>query len=144
MPSSHTYPFTVNGSGRIYTFHSVGRRTLIKKVIFTAMRDGYFNVELRTEINGLLLPDTEVSNNGDAHAVLATVSLIVAHFLTAHPAIIVHIKGSDERRQRIYQQLLVEAEKEKPELKIFGLRQNGILEPLNTAMLYDACFVINL
>lgn len=67
------------------------------------MGEGYFNVELRTEINRLLLPDTEASNNGDARAVLTTVSLIIEDFLAAHPSTIVHIKGSDDRRQRIYQ-----------------------------------------
>lgn len=144
MAFKQTYPFSVDRSGLVYTFRSVGNETLTKKVIFTIMGDEYFNVELRTETSDGLLPDTEVSNNRDAHRVLATVASVIEDFLKNHSATIVHIKGSDDRRQRIYQHMLIKATSEKSTLQAFGVYTNGKLEPLKADILYDACFVINL
>lgn len=144
MLFKQAYPFSVDRSGLVYTLRSVGKETLTKKSHLHNYGDEYANVELRTETSDGLLPDTEVSNNGDAHRVLATVASIIEDFLKNHSATIVHIKGSDNRRQRIYQHMLIEATSEKSTLQAFGVYTNGKLEPLKADLLYDACFVISL
>lgn len=144
MLPHNVYSFWADASGRVYTFESIGRTRLTKKVIFTAIDSNYFNVELRTETDDDLLPDTEVSNNGDAYVVFATVAAIIEAFLEKHPATLVHLKGSDDRRQRIYQAMLMKAAEEKRKLGVFGIYTDGRLEPLKAGILYDACFVIKL
>ena len=76
--------------------------------------------------------------------VLATVALIIENFFQNHPTVVVHSKGSDDRRQRIYQKMLMEAVDEKQTLQALGVYEDGKFEPLKAGILYDACFVIGL
>lgn len=143
MPSS-TYSFSVDSSGLVYTFTSIGVQLLTKKLIFTAINPHYYNVELRTEKDDEQLPDTENSNNGDMFTVLRTCAAIIQHFMNAHPAIAVYISGSDNRRQRYYKRMLATAIKADEDLKVFGLFSDGRTEPFQESGKYEACLVFHL
>lgn len=57
---------------------------------------------LQTELNGMLLPDTEISNNGDARKVLSATVAIIDYFFIHHTKATLHIAGSTLQRTRIY------------------------------------------
>lgn len=135
------YTFSVDTSGLVYTFVSKGLDTLTKKVIFTAINPVFYNVELRTEKNTVLLPDTENSNNGDIFRVLWTCGEIIHHFINVHPANAVYIRGSEDKRQRRYQRMLFAAMKEDQTLKVFGELADGTAEAFQESRSYIACLV---
>lgn len=139
-----TYSFSVDASGLVYTFTSKGIRTLTKKVIFTAINPLYYNVELRTEVGDMLLPDTENSNNSDMFSVLGTCGAIVQHFMHTHPANAVYIRGSEDRRQRRYQRMLADAINEDKALRVFGELHDCTSEPFREDKIYEACLVFRL
>ena len=76
---------------------------------------------------GDLLPDGSiddriVSNNGDIKKVLATIVVIVKHFTSLHPQVIVHFSGSTDERTKLYTRILVMYHASfKKEFEIYGI-----------------------
>lgn len=98
------YAFTVDESGLIYRFRSVGHRNITKLVSFDYVGD-FFNCALGDEKDGLnKAADFEVnSNNGDIIKTLNTVTSVIEHFSSLHPRANIFISGFDVKRQSVYQ-----------------------------------------
>jgi hypothetical protein len=93
--------------GTRYTFTSVGKKRIVKQVIFTPT--GIHNI-----INmgfGDLRPDGSIddkvnSNNGDIVRVLATTVEILSDFTSMNPNIRIFFAGSTKERTRLYARIL--------------------------------------
>lgn len=93
--------------GTRYTFTSVGKRKIVKQVIFTP-------TGIRNVINmgfGDLMPDGTIddkvnSNNGDIVRVLATTVEILADFTSMNPNTRIFFAGSTKERTRLYARVL--------------------------------------
>jgi hypothetical protein len=93
--------------GTRYTFTSVGKRRIVKQVIFTP-------TGIRNVINmgfGDLMPDGTIdvkvnSNNGDIVRVLATTVEILSDFTFMNPNTRIFFAGSTEERTRLYTRIL--------------------------------------
>lgn len=118
-----TYTFVRDASGLIYSFESVGKRTLKKVVTFLEIGPNFYNVALQTEENGKLLADTELSDNGDVRKVLRTTAAIIDYFSSKSRTAKLMIRGSEDKRQRIYQELLVRDIEARKMYKVFGLQE---------------------
>ena len=120
---SHTpYPFEQIHPTR-YRFFSLGRNQIEKIVDFTPLN-------LRNMVNlgfGDKMPDGSVddriaSNNGDIKKVLSTVIMIVNHFTTLHPQIIIYFSGSTHERTMLYTRILTMYHASfKNEFEIYGI-----------------------
>lgn len=101
-----TYPF-VPLQGSRYTFTSIGKKRIVKQVIFTPTGNrGIFNLGF-----GDIMPDGSIddkanSNNGDIVSVLATVVEILKDFTSKHPLAEVFFTGSTQERTRLYTRIL--------------------------------------
>lgn len=120
---SRTYTFVRDESGLIYSFESVGKRTLKKVVTFKEIGTNFYNVALQTEDRGKLLPDTELSDNGDVRKVLRTTAAIIDYFSARNRTAKLFIRGSEDKRQRIYQELLVREIEARKMYKVLGLQE---------------------
>jgi hypothetical protein len=93
--------------GTRYTFTSVGKRRIVKQVIFTP-------TGIRNIINmgfGDLMPDGTIddkvnSNNGDIVRVLATTVEILSDFISIYPNTRIFFAGSTKERTRLYARIL--------------------------------------
>lgn len=90
-----------------YTFISIGKRRIAKRVIFTP-------TGIRNVVNlgfGDLMPDGSIddmvnSNNGDIVRVLATVVEILMDFTSRYPYVEILFAGSTPERTRLYTRIL--------------------------------------
>ncbi len=120
---SGVYRFKKDRTGKVFSFTSVGIKKLKKVVTFKSYDVDYYNIVLQTELKGILLPDTEISNNGDARKVLATTSAIIDYFFIHHPKATLHIAGSTIQRTQIYHQLLTAELKVRNKYILLGIRE---------------------
>jgi hypothetical protein len=100
-----SYPFRLVRAPSVYEFESVSvNKKITKTVLIEQSRSGndIYNLALMDAIGKGKFSDQVESRNGDLRAVLATVFLIVNHFLDRHPGTIVGFRGNDARRHRLY------------------------------------------
>lgn len=126
-----SYPFRRAFYGDVFAFESIGFKTITKLVSFYEEDEAIYSISFcDLDADGNPLPVTASSNNGDAYAVLATVSQIIQYFLTAHPAAAVAIVGADDRRARIYYKLLTRSLKNESRFLVEGIKFDNTTEPL--------------
>jgi hypothetical protein len=93
--------------GTRYTFTSIGKKRIVKQVIFTP-------TGIRNVINmgfGDLMPDGTIddkvnSNNGEIVRVLATTVEILSDFTSMNPNTRIFFVGSTKERTRLYSRVL--------------------------------------
>jgi len=68
---------------------------------------GVVNMVLADEIAPGNTDAERNSNNGDVYSVLKTCGEILRYYSQKHPDDVIYIKGADDRRERVYQQLLL-------------------------------------
>jgi hypothetical protein len=101
-----TYPYDQTQGSR-YTFTSIGKKRIVKQVIFTP-------TGIRNIINmgfGDLMADGAIddkanSNNGDIIRVLATIVEILMDFTSRYPNVQIFFAGSTQDRTRLYTRIL--------------------------------------
>jgi hypothetical protein len=106
MKDNSYYPYDQSQASR-YTFVSIGKKRIIKQVVFT--HTGIQNV-----INigfGDLLPDGSIydkanSNNGDIVKVLTTIIHILIDFTSKYPHMEIFFSGSTSERTKLYTRIL--------------------------------------
>ena len=100
------YNYFINTSGFDYEFESIGNKGIIKKVAsFTEIaKPSIYNFGFGDldENKGEII-DNISSNNGDHEKILVTLGYIILDFITQNPTAQILIKGTDERRTRLYQ-----------------------------------------
>ena len=92
---------------QVFTFISKGRHgDLIKIAHFDEIDNSTFNLALGTiHKDGTIDYDT-TTNNGDRNKILVTVARIIYLFTEKHPGKDVFIRGSDYRRNLLYQRAI--------------------------------------
>lgn len=106
------YPLKVSSEGDIYEFTSVGVRGAIPKIILYSptVNRALYNLAFgnrieTTDANGSIvvsLDDEDISRNGDAEKVIATVVASIYDYTSRYPERRIFFRGSDERRTRGY------------------------------------------
>ncbi len=140
------YQISTNEDQTIFWFTSHGPKgNIVKVVIFTPMNEpGVYNLAL-----GDYNPETDktdfenISNNSDRDKVLASVVDTVYGFFANKPEVVLHFKGSDNARTRLYQMAIaVFIEELSKDFDIFG-KLNGKILRFTIGINYDA-FLIQL
>lgn len=140
------YQISTNEDQTIFWFTSQGPKgNIIKVVIYTAMNEnGVYNLAL-----GDYDPKTKktnfdrITNNGDRDKILASVVDTVYGFFANRPNLVLHFKGSDKARTRLYQMAIANFIEELSEdFDIFGKLNNQVLR-FKKGINYDA-FLIQL
>ncbi len=125
------YQISTNEDQTIFWFTSQGPKgNIIKIVIFTLMNEpSVYNLAL-----GDFDPETNhidfenVTNNSDRDKVLASVVDTVYAFFAHNPNVVLHFKGSDKTRTRLYQIAIANFIEELSEdFDIFGKLNGKIL-----------------
>ena len=148
------YPTQSNANKSIFSFTSIGRNVIEKRVQFTQINDienyglpkhitlynlafGDWNEESED------IDDFARSNNGDTETVLATVANTVREFRDYHPDSLLFITGSTSERNRLYQIAISKNLNEiLNEVTIYGLT-NYSWEEYSIGNNYDAFLIIN-
>ena len=105
-------PFLQDDDMLVFTFVSEGRRAINKLVAFTPIiRNGLkcYNWAFGDYVvnnHDIILNDTHLANNGDTKKVFYTVISTLFLFFERYPHAVVYIKGSDDRRTRLYVSLI--------------------------------------
>ena len=95
-----------------FRFTSNGHRPIKKLVAFTPTvknRVKYYNWafgDIHETSEGIVLNDKYPTNNGDVKKVFYTVVSTLSIFFSKYPTYTVHIKGSDDRRTKLYVSLI--------------------------------------
>lgn len=91
----------------LYKFTSEGVSRIEKVVEFLHMSEpGVMNLGFGDSVDGRMMDDEVVSNNGDVTKVMATIIRIVEDFTLGFPEIKVHFKGSTLERTKLYGRIL--------------------------------------
>jgi hypothetical protein len=98
------YDLKVDESFKLFKFVSFGNKGEITKIVeFTQISDNFYNLGFGDlDENTGEASDSNVSNNGDAENVLATVAKCVDIFMEKHTDSQVYATGSTESRTRLY------------------------------------------
>lgn len=103
-----TYEYSTEENLDIFQFESTGLKgTIIKLVQYTEMsitgEDKCYNLAFGDlDITTREINDSIITNNGDAHKVLATVVSTIYVFTKKYPNAYVYATGSNEARTRLY------------------------------------------
>lgn len=92
---------------RVFTFISKGRHgDLLKVAHFDEIDSSTFNLALGTILDDGSIDYDTTTNNGDRNKILVTVARIVYLFTEKHTGKDVFIRGSDYRRNLLYQRAI--------------------------------------
>ena len=91
-----------------YEFRSVSAEKEVQKVVSFTLTDisGVYNLALLDVLPDGQTSDITETKNKDMILVLATVVQIIIDFFSKNPGVYVLIRGSDSKRQRLYQILI--------------------------------------
>ena len=101
------YPYNSTAQTNRYTFTSVGKKSIVKQVIFTYTGiDNIINMGF-----GDLQPDGSIddkanSNNGDMIKVLATIVQVLGKFVSEYPEAKIFFSGSTLERTKLYTRII--------------------------------------
>ena len=130
-------------SENIYYFESVGRfGEIVKVVVFTPKEDNIYNLGFGdfNPITGKV-DDLVKSKNGDMTKVLATITQIIANFLSENPMSYVFFNGSSPDRTRLYQMAIHQYYDEFYDIfEIFGLNDQTP-EPFQKNKSYESFLI---
>lgn len=114
-----------------YDFDNVSDTRLVRKIVrlTETSLSNVFNLALPDLLDDSSESDISVTDNDNLRTVLATVMRIIDNFLTKFPEKIVTIRGSDERRTRLYRIVIGrELDAIKQRFDVTGQFGNGLLE----------------
>lgn len=102
------YKYEIKRMCKEYFFYSEGPNGRIRKVVQFVLMYNYpapvYNLVFGDwDEVGNSIKTKVISNNGDVEKVLATVAGIIIRFTDIFRNIVVHIKGGDDARKRLYQ-----------------------------------------
>jgi hypothetical protein len=102
------YPFSLTRAEFRYEFVSVSPEKEVVKIVLITQTETQkvFNLALLDVLENGELSDISVTNNKDLRTVLATVIKIIEDFLTTRQDCFIVFKGSDERRQQLYKNVI--------------------------------------
>ncbi|MCW3108790.1 MAG: hypothetical protein JWQ09_3296 [Segetibacter sp.] len=130
----------------IYSFISVGVTTIKKIAAFETVEwaEDVVNFVLADEISPGEVDAERNSNNGDIYSVLHTCAAITRDFISKNPNKSVYIKGSDDRRERTYQRMLIRQIQKEDKLTVLAQRtKESGFEPINKDLSYVGFLVIS-
>lgn len=144
---------TESEDNQIFTFISVGDREITKVIKYDNI-----NVTFTNEIGksfeifnlgfGDLNPDTSeiedkvVSSNGDALIVFNTVLNSIPKFITSRESAGITVRGSDDRRHKIYHRYLSNnIEKFNNDYSFYGIKE-GKVEQFQMNLIYDDLVIL--
>lgn len=106
MKDNPYYPYDSMQSSR-YTFTSIGRKRIVKQVVFThtGIRN-IVNMGFGDVLPNGIIDDKANSNNGDIVKVLATIIQIIIDFTTKFPDTKIFFSGSTQERTKLYTRIL--------------------------------------
>lgn len=140
------YPYERPTTEIKYDFWSVSNEKHVRKqVIFSALdTPNIYNLALVDILENGSMSDITETRNKDMRTVLATVIRIIDSFLNQYPAAIVHFRGSDERRQRLYR-LIISRELTEIQKKfvVLGGFNDIQPEPFQANQQYDYFLILN-
>lgn len=103
------YPILFSHRNRLFEFHSLGPKGLIRKIVlFQCLEGNVYNLAFgdAADEESFELHDDVVSDNEDMERVVRTVADCVHQFLGYDFEKIVLFKGFDERRNRLYRKMI--------------------------------------
>lgn len=102
------YPFSLTRAEFRYEFASISPEKEVSKVVLITQTETQrvFNLALLDVLENGDLSDISVTNNKDLRTVLATVIKIIEEFLTTRKNCFIVFRGSDERRQSLYKNVM--------------------------------------
>jgi hypothetical protein len=140
------YQISTNEDQTVFWFTSQGPKgNIVKLVIYTPMNElGVYNLALGDFDPKTNHTDFEsVTNNSDRDKVLASVVDTVYGFFAHKPNLVLHFKGSDKARTRLYQMAIANfIEELSKDFDVFG-KLNGKILRFTKGINYDA-FLIQL
>ena len=96
------YPYYPSKGNMQFVFQSEGEQGKVMKMIqFTRLKNGEWNLGFGDWKKGTV-DDLTVTNNHDAIRVIKTVAKATLDFFETYPGSVLVIKGSDDRRRRLY------------------------------------------
>ncbi|WP_394992081.1 DUF6934 family protein [Emticicia sp.] len=126
------YEFQILDDAFRYEFFSTGKGQTIKKIIIYKKTDStqFYNLILADIMPDGSLSVTNVSNNDDMEAILATVAQTMLIFFEKYKRAIILFSGSTAARTRLYQIAISrEFDKVSDILNIFGILGGEEAEP---------------
>jgi hypothetical protein len=92
----------------IFEFPSIGKKHLLKQVVFSKMNNSHndYNLSLGTVLENGAVNFLDSSNNGDVIKVFITVIKCVKTFASAVPDSVIFFKGNTEQKNRVYNEIL--------------------------------------
>jgi hypothetical protein len=124
----------------LFTFVSEGYHDIRKLVVFSPIESngikifnwGFGDFHVNADTPGISLDDKSQTNNGDTKRVFYTVVSTLSIFFLYHPAATVRIKGSDERRTRLYKSLVARHWKDINQLYSVRMSSDNMTIDFNT------------
>jgi hypothetical protein len=140
------YPYERPVTEIKYDFWSVSdEKQVRKRVIFTALDSpNIYNLALVDVLENGSMSDITETRNKDMRTVLATVIRIIDGFLNQYSTAILHFRGSDERRQRLYR-LIISRELSEIQKKfvVLGGFDDFQPKPFEANQQYDYFLILN-
>ena len=131
-----------------YEFISIGKKELLKRVIFSKMDypDNTYNLALATVVNKNSLDFEDKSNNGDIVKVFSTIIVCVSIYTDKYPDRIIFFKGNTNQKTKIYNEILKKHFKEFSKIfNIFGMiiddDEQSVAEEFKLSKNYSGFFI---
>jgi len=92
----------------IFEFPSIGKKHLLKQVVFSKMNYNHndYNLSLGTVLENGTVNFLDSSNNGDVVKIFMTVIKCVRTFASTFPDSVIFFKGNTEQKNRVYNEIL--------------------------------------
>ena len=92
----------------VFEFPSIGKKHLLKQVVFSKMSYNHnnYNLSLGTILENGTVNFLDSSNNGDVVKVFATVIKCVKTFASDFHDSVIFFKGNTEQKNRVYNEIL--------------------------------------